>query len=587
TFNYFYYFCPLYFKIIIMRKTFVFVLTIFLAATVSAQKKAPKWLDKACRAILTVETTTKEGTSANGNGFFIHENGEAVSSYDLFRNAEKAVVTTADGEKLQVIQILGADDLYGVIRFRVSAKKKTPFLTVAGADPAISADAFIPPSKEEKELSQGAISEITKVKGTYNYYKIERPLPASQESFPLLNENGEVFALTQADASGKGKTYGISIEYIKSLNVASMDMLKRTYSEIGIRKAWSPSIDEAQISLLLYASQQDAPTYLETLTDFISTFPSSTEGYLSRASHYAYYRKELASTENEQLQLLDLAWEDLNKAEKQTKNKAEAYYNKAKLIFGVTTSDSTLQYKEWNIKSVPDYLRKAIAEDDLPAYRHLEGDLAFYHRDYENAYRSYSTVNQSPLASASSWYLAAKSKEQIPGSNLMEIITMMDSAVAKSPASEAAAYLSESLDLKMQAGLYELAVKDCDKYYLLTGGNVNDGFYYLREQAKFRSNDFEGALKDVDMALAGNPGNAVYHAEKASICLRLKDPGKARASAEKAIELQPDFASAYRILGICLIRQEKKTEACPYLEKAKELGDPVVEKLIKENCSES
>lgn len=568
-----------------MRKAFIFILAVFQIITISAQKKTPKWLDKARKAIITIETTTKEGTSKTGSGFFIQENGEAVSSYDIFKNAEKAVITTADGEKFQVSQILGADDLYGVVRFKVSVKKKMPFLTVANTAPIVNTAAFIPPSKEEKELSQGVISEITKVKGTYNYYQIEMSLPKSQESFPLLNENGEVFALTQADASGKGKTYGISVDYIKSLNIASMDMLKRTYSDIGIRKAWSSSTDEAQISLLLYASQQDAPTYLETLNDYISTFPNATEGYVSRASHYAHNRKELASTENEQLQMLDRAWEDLDNVERITKNKADAYYNKAKLIFGVATNDSTLQYKNWNLGSATDYIKKAIAEDDLPAYRHLEGDIAFFNGDYENAYNSYAIVNQSPSASASSWYLAAKSKEQIPGSNLIEVITMMDSAVAKSPANEAAAYLLESIDLKMQLGLYEQAVRDYDKYYILTGGNATDGFYYYREQAKFRSSDFEGALKDIDMAIAMNPENAIYHAEKASIYLRLKEPGKAQKSAEKAIELQPDFASAYRILGICLIRQEKKTEACKYLEKAKELGDPVVDKLIKENCN--
>ncbi|MDR0393562.1 MAG: serine protease [Tannerella sp.] len=567
-----------------MRKTFIFILTTFLVTTVCAQK-APKWLEKVRKAIITIETVTKDGISKSGNGFFIHENGEAVSSYDLFGNVEKAVVTTADGEKFQVTQILGADDLYGVIRFKVSVKKKAPFLTVAAADPVLNAIVFIPPSKEEKALSQTAISEITKVKNTYNYYKMEKPLPKSQESFPLLNENGEVFALTQADAAGKGKTYGISVEYIKSLNVASMDMLKHTYSEIGIRKAWVPSVDEAQISLLLYASQQDAPTYLETLNDFVSTFPNTTEGYVSRASHYAYHRKELSAAENEQLQMLDLAWEDLDKAEKLTKNKAEANYDRAKLIFGVVTDDSTLHYKNWNIETASNYLEKAIAAEDHPAYRHLEGDIAFYNRDYEKAYTSYSIINQSSSASASSWYLAAKSKEQIPGSNLMEIITMLDSAFVKSPESEAAAYLLESVDLKMQVGLYEQAVKDYDTYYRLTRGYVNDGFYYYREQAKFRTNDFEGALKDIDMAIAGNPGNAVYHAEKASVFLRLKDAGKAQASAEKAIELQPDFAPAYRLLGICLIRQEKKAEACPHLEKAKELGDPVVDKLIKENCN--
>jgi tetratricopeptide (TPR) repeat protein len=569
-----------------MRKTFIFVLKIFLVTAAFAQKKAPKWLEKANKAIISIETTTKEGASRNGNGFFIHENGEAVASYDLFKLAEKAVATTQDGEKLQVVRILGADDLYGVVRFKVSVKKKTPYLKVADTDPLVNATAFFIPSKEEKALSQGVISEITKIKGTYPYYKIEKPLPASQESFPLLNENGEVFALTQADASGKGKTFGISIAYIKSLNVSSMDQLKRVYSEIGIRKDWGSSADEAMVPLFLYASQQDALTYLETLNDFISTFPQAAEGYISRASHYAHYRKALASTENEQLQILDLAWEDLEKAGKQSKNKAEGYYNKAKLIFGVVADDSLLRYKEWNMASASDYIRKAIAENDLPGYRHLEGDIAFQRQDYENAYYSYSIVNQSPTASASSWYLAAKCKEQMPDANPMELIAMMDSVVAKSPESEAPAYLLESIELKMQAGLYEQVIKDYDTYYRWMRGNVNDNFYYFREQAKFRTNDLEGALLDIDRAIAGNPANAIYHAEKAAVYLRLKEPDKAQTCAEKAIELQPDFAAAYRILGISLIRREQKKDACPHLIKAKELGDPVVDKLIKENCGE-
>lgn len=568
-----------------MRKTFVFILTVFQMITISAQKKAPKWLDKAQKAIITIETTTKEGKTQTGNGFFIKENGEAVSSYDLFKNAEKAIVTTADGEKLNVTQIVGADDMYGVIRFNVAIPKKTAFLPVATVSPISGAGAILPPSPQEKNMSTGIISEITKIKGTYDYFEIEMPLPASQEGYPLLNETGEVFALTQADASGKGKTYGISVDYIKSLNIASMDMLKRTYSDIGIRKAWSSSFDEAQIALLLYASQQDVPTYLETLNDFISTFPNATEGYVSRASHFAYNRKELASTENEQLQMLDRAWGDLDHVEKLTKNKADAHYNKAKLIFGIVTNDSTLQYKNWTIESAADYIKKAIAEEDTPTYRHLEGDIAFFNGDFENAHNSYMIVNQTASSSASSWYLAAKSKEQIPGSNLMEIITMLDSAVAKSPANEAATYLLEGVDLKMQVGRYEEAVKDYDKYYMLTGGQVNDGFYYYREQAKFRANDFDGALKDINTAITMHPENAIYHAEKASVYLRLKDLPQAQASAEKAIELQPEFASAYRILGVCLIRLEKKTEACVHLNKAKELGDPVVEKLIKENCN--
>jgi predicted negative regulator of RcsB-dependent stress response len=568
-----------------MKKVFILLLTALQTVPVAAQKKTPKWLDKASKAIITIEATTKEGVSKTGNGFFIQENGEAVSSYDLFKNAREATVTTSTGEKLPVTHILGADELYGVIRFKVAIPKKTIFLTQVKTAAQPGSIACIPPSAEVKEPAQGTILEITKINGAYDYYKIDMPLPKSQEGYPLFTENGEVFALTQADASGKGKTYGISVAYISSLQINSMDLLKRAYSDIGIRKAWPLTAEDAQIALLLHSSREDTRSYLETLNDFIATFPRHTEGYISRASHYAYYRKELAPTEDEQLKMLDLALEDLEKNEKQTKNKGNIYYNKAKLIFGVVTSDSMLRHKNWDVETAERYLQKALSEEDLPIYRQLEGDIAFYNGDYEKAFHVYSIVNQSPAASGTSYYLAAKCKQQIPGFNYMEIIALLDSAVAKSPATEAQAYLLECVELKMQTGFYEQAVKDYDKYYMFTGGNVGDGFYYYREQAKFRANDFEGALKDIEKAVSLDGENAVYQAEMASVYLRLKEPVKAQECVEKAIAMEPEFASAYRLLGVSLIRQEKKEEACKNFEKAKELGDQVVEKLIKENCN--
>ena len=568
-----------------MKKIFLLILSVCQVFTLAAQKKSPKWVDRANKAIFTIEVTSKEGGTKTGSGFFIQENGEAVSSYELFKNADKAVAITQGGEKLQITQILGADDMYGVIRFKVSVPKKAIFLPVAKISPAINSIIYLPPSDKDQNLDQGAISEITKVNSAYDYYKITMPLPSSKEGYPLINEAGEVFALAQIDASGKENTYGISVAYIQSLQTAVSDMLKRSFSEIGIRKAWSQDVDEAQISLILYASQQDAKTYLETLSDFIKTFPNSTEGYYSRASHYTYNRNALASTEAEQLQMLDMALNDLESVAKLTKNKGEVYYNRAKLILSVIASDSTLTYKNWNIKTVEENIQKAIAEEDIPLYRKLEGDIAFFKEEYEKAFDSYSIVNNSEAASGASFYMAAKSKQQLSGYNFMEVSALFDSAVAKSPANEAAEYLLESIDMKMQSGLYEQAINSYNLYYLIMEGNVSGDFYYYREQAKFRANDLEGALKDIEMAILVNSPNAILYAERAAIYLRLQDMENAQKSAEKAIEVEPDFASAYRILGLSLIRQEKKTEACVHLNKAKELGDRIVERLISENCN--
>ena len=70
---------------------------------VAAQKKAPKWMDKQRKAVVTVTTYGKDNQKkASGTGFFITETGEALSGYSLFKDAARATVTDADG-KVQIL----------------------------------------------------------------------------------------------------------------------------------------------------------------------------------------------------------------------------------------------------------------------------------------------------------------------------------------------------------------------------------------------------------------------------------------------------------------------------------------------------
>jgi tetratricopeptide (TPR) repeat protein len=554
----------------------------------TAQKKLPKWVEKAKKAVITLEIQDRNGVLRKGNGFFVQENGEAVSDYTLFSGAEKAFAIDADGQRFPVTHILGADEFYDVIRFKVSVPKHVTALPLAATPPAQGTEAYLLPYGVEKgaAIPGGTIVEVSKIKESYGYFKIDAPLTSSQISFPLLTPEGEVFAMAQADASGNRQTYGISVPYILAIRMASTDVFNKTYAAIHIRKAWAGTPQDAQIALMLYASQQDAPAWLETLNDFIASFPDVSVGYLNRASHYANRRKELAASEAEQMHLLSLAQTDLETAAKYLEKKGERFYEQAKLIYSVASGDTTLQSPSWSMEAARANIRKAIDESDEPAYRQLEGDIAFDQGDYEQAYASYRMVSQSALASGFSCYMAAKARQQMPGSNLMEVVTLMDSAIAKSAAlpDDALVYLQENAGLKMQLGMYDAAVADYDRCYALMAGNVSDTFYYLREQAKFRAGDLEGAQKDISSAIILDSQNAIYYAEEASIYLRQQHPARAQESLQKAISLDPNFASSHRLLGVSYLRQEKKDEACKAFQKARELGDPVVDKLIRENC---
>jgi tetratricopeptide (TPR) repeat protein len=568
-----------------MKQYNVFLMCV-ISLSIQAQSDVPRWVDNARKAVFAIETVDNKGNTRKGNGFFIQSTGEAVADYTLFMGAIQAIATDAEGRKMQVSNVIGADENYDVIRFQVAVPKSVPFLTVATEMPAKGVEVWLlPPGRET--VQKGAIEDVTKINNAHDYFRINIPLTTTQVSLPLLNDAGEVFALSQADVSGRNKTYGVSLPYVQSLRFTSLDLLGKTYSSIGIRSGWSDNVEEAHVALFFLSSQQDVPTYLETLNDFIRTFPKDADGYLSRASHYANYRSVLAESPAEQMRLLDLAMNDLNQSLKNSPREDEGLYNQAKLIYEALLGDTSVVAKDWNMQTASAKLQRAIKINDLPVYRQLEGDMAFFQGDFQKAYELYTHVNQSIYASSVSFYMAVQARQLLPDVNPAELIALMDSAVIKSMAipSEAAAYIQESIDLKMQYGQYADAVRDYNLLYLTLSGNVGDVFYYYREQAKFRAGDLDGALADIETAIALNPQDPLYYAEEASVYLRMLEPAKAQVSVEKSLALDAEFAASHRLLGLCLLRQQKNDDACRAFQRALELGDPVAGKLIEENCA--
>ncbi|MDF9830737.1 trypsin-like peptidase domain-containing protein [Parabacteroides sp. PF5-6] len=577
-----------------MKRIGLLVMMCCLTFALAAQKKAPKWLEKQRKAVVTITTYGKENkTLHTGTGFFVTETGEVLTGYTLFKGAEKATVTDTDGNTYPVVSILGANDLYDVIRVKANVPKKVVYLTVANEPQAVGAALYMLPYAKGKStaFSQGTITEVSTVTAPYGYYKTTIPFDSPQAmNVPVLTEDGLALGLMQDDAGGdKAISYAISAGYIRSLTLSSVDLLSKTYTDIGIRKAWPADPEQAQVALYLLSSSQDATTYLETLNDYIATFPNSLDAYLSRASHYAYRYTDLAeATAQPANSFLDLAKKDYEAALKLgTGEKNDILYAKAKVIFDVASHDTTFVDQGWSLTDAMKTLQEAIKLKDQPLYHQLEGDIYFTMGIYEQAYESYAQVNESEIASPSSFYWAAKAKEQIPGTNISDLIVLLDSAIVRTgpePTNETLAYLLERIDYKMKLMMYDEAIADYNLYYDMLNGHVDDSFYYYRQQARFRGGDIAGALEDIQAALKMRPQEPNYLAEEASIYLRQEKYDESIRSLDKALALAPDFASCYRLKGVCLVRQNKKMEACPLFEKAKELGDPLAGRLIREHC---
>ena len=572
-----------------MRKILLFLVIACQICGVAAQQK-PKWLDKQQKAVVKIsifDHNDKEMSTVTG--FFISNDGTLLTSYAPFKGAAKAVVKDVNNKEYPVKYVVAANELYDVLKLKVADANKITALTMAQAAPAVGTDLYLMPYPVLKVqlFTAGKVSEVSKLTGPYNYYKTSIPLKEGQVNAPVMNADGELVGISQDDAAGnKEVSYILPASYAESLKMNAADVIGSTYTSLGIQKAWPESEEQAQISLYLLSSTQNAQTYLNTLNDFIETFPNSPDGYLKRASHYAYQRTALASSESEQQSYLSKALDDIQTAGKYGKDKGEALYNKANLIFGVASADTTIKDPEWTIANAEKIAKEAIDASDLPAYRQLEGDIFYTEGKFAEAFADYQKVNASDVASATSYYMAAKANAAMPGSNFGDQLALLDSAVVKSGnGAESAPYILERIQIRLKLMQYAEAVKDYDLYYKVLNGDVSDGFYYYREQAKFLGNDLDGALADIQSAINQNPNNPTYLAEEAAVYVRKEKYEDALKSIDSALKQAPDFAACYRLRGVCYVRLHKKDPACEALKKAQELGDKVAEKLIKENCN--
>lgn len=561
-------------------KKIILLFTCGMALHTGAAQELPKWADKARKAVFSVITYDKENKILNtGNGFYINEDGTAVSDYSLFKGAEHAVVVTAEGKELPVTYILGADDMYDVVKFRTAADKKIYPLKTASQPGTAGQNVYLLPYSTQKNIAgqSGSIIRTDTIGNGSFYYTLDIKTGDKNVSCPIMNEAGEVLGLIQKNADKNNESgYAIGVEYAEKLSITALSANDFALQSIGIRKGIPDDESQALVFLYMASSQLDHNGYLELLNEFINKFPENSEGYSRRATLYA----EMGGEEH-----FKQADNDLETMLKMADDKAEGHYETAKLIYNYVISLNGKQpYADWTLERALKEINAAIELNNLGLYSQLQGDIYFAQQKYAEAFASYDAVNRSPLASAASFYSAAKTKELIEGAEKKEAIALMDSAVARfimPYGKDAAPYLYERARMKAEDGQYREAVKDYNAFYDAMLGQVSAEFFVIREQAEMQCRMYQQAIDDINKAVGMEPGNGAYWVEKGSIHLRVNQSEEAIKALQKAIELNPKDGTAYRMLGYAQILMKKNEEGIANLEKAKELGDTVAPGLIE------
>ena len=567
-----------------MKKILILPLLLFFLAQ-GSMAQTPKWVEKAKRAVFSVVTYDKNDKMLNtGNGFFVSEDGLALSDYSLFKGAERAVIITAEGKQMPVSTILGANDMYDVIKFRVAiTEKKVPALVVAKTTPAVGTDAWMLPYSTQKSIAcvSGKVKEVSKVAGEYHYYTLGMQMKDKMVSCPVMNVEGQVFGIAQKSSGLDTVTtcYAAGAAFAMAQKISALSLGDAALKSIGIRKGLPETEDQALVYLFMASSSLSSEDYGKLLDDFIRQFPANTDGYLRRANYYVAKAKDDQSW-------FDKAVADLNQALKVAQKKDDVYYNIGKLMYAYQLSKPEKTYKDWTYDTALKNVRQAFAIDPLPIYVQLEGDILFAQQDYAGALAAYEKVNVSNMASAGTFFSAAKTKELLKAEP-KEILVLMDSCISRCPqpiTADFAPYLLERAQINMNAGQPRNAMLDYDAYFKAVNGQVNDLFYYYREQAALKARQYQRALDDIAKAVELNPTDLTYQAENAVVNLRVGRYEEAIEILNGILKNDPKYGEAYRLLGLCQVQLKKTDEACANFKKAKELGDPNVDELIKKYC---
>ena len=459
-----------------MKRKFFLTLSLCLL-TQWGMAQAPKWVEKAKQAVFSIATYDQnDQLLKTGNGFFVSEDGVALSDYSLFKGAKRAVIINSKGEQMPVLHIMGADDMYDVVKFRVDIRKKVDALPLANTQPATGAEVYLLPYSTQKSRSctTGHVKAVDKVEGDYAYYTLDMQLKDKMLSCPVTNAEGEVFGLAQKSSGQDTMTicYAVDTRYAMAQKISALSYSDMTLTDIGIKKALPDTEEQALVFLFMASTQLSPEKYAAVLDDFIAQYPNSADGYMRRATHRI-------TTSQDESAMAQIA-ADMDKALDVSTQKDNTRFDRAKLIYSYMLSNPQTPYSDWSMDKALEEIREAIRLNPLPVYTQLEGDILFAKQDYPAAYVAYEKVNQSDLASPASFFSAAQTKEMMKAPTT-EILALMDSCVSRCPqpyTETAAPYLLARAQALLTANQARKAMLDYDAYFNAVNGNVNAAFYY-------------------------------------------------------------------------------------------------------------
>ena len=556
-----------------MRKGFVLVVALLFSATICVAQKLPKKVDKARQSVTSILTYNDGELKGDGTAFFVGGNGDVVLSYMLARKSDSIAVIDTKGKVRPVSGIVGLNNLYDCVRVRVGADKKIPYLPVSHNAVPAGAELYMlsygkKNSGEVKRVSVAAVDSFY----SHAYYTLDIKMQEAYASLPLVNADGELVAIMQPMTVGDTCGYAISSSVYDKLVTTSVTYGRGRYNDMGIRTLLPDDEETALSCMYMQSVVGDSISFRTTVDDFIAAFPGRHEGYMSRAEYMAVYCRDMDAAE--------AAWKE---SLSRSKNAAEVYFNKAKVLYSIVQSGDTVSHPILSIDNAFEVLDKAIEIDPQPLYVNYKADALLENGKFEDASDCYLSLVGTTLHGPDIYARASQCQGALK--NYDAAIELMDSAINcidEEELKDASPYILTRALLKYSAERYREAVFDYNRYEEIMGEVRNANFNYLRSQSEVKGRMYQQALNDLERAISIEPGNPSFYLEKGLLCYKVNMLDEGALALEDAKALVPDAPDVYYILGCIYSKAGNNKVAVENLQKAQSLGHPDAEAKLNE-----
>lgn len=552
----------------------VLSIIVLFTATICVAMAQPALVKKAAKSVFKITSFDANGDMLHsGYGAFVGENGEALTTWNVFVGASSAKVIDAQGRKYDVDCLVGANEIYNVSKIRVivpnDKKMAISPLTIATTQINAGGESWL----VEYDVKNPTAKKYspTKVESFQNnlpYYIFEETAREELAGSPFLNANGELLGLMEP-ARKRTDLYCASAQYAMSMTPTGFTAKEATMRQTNIRIALPTDKNQALLAMMM--AKSNPTTLLATTEEFISLFPTLYDGYETKAEYYI-------SQEN---------YAEADKTMKECMEKAEAkdeaHYTFSRLILNKLTYSTDSTFTTWTIDTAIDEIDAAININPSPVYSMHKAKLLYAQKKYKEAHDLFIEVSKTQLKSGECFYDAALCLEALnaPSSQIKELL---DSAVACYPQPytvEAAPYLYIRGQHLANEGQYRMAVNDYNEYERLMAGRLAAPFYYQKEQIEVKSKLYQQAINDISHAVVLDTTNELYLAELALLCVKVNKIDDGIKAAQLCMERFPEYGDGYAIYGLALITQGKKKEGISFLEKALTLGSDMAQPLLE------